>query len=436
MQKKYLKIISIIILFILSLLYLYYYRPLVDDELYGYGFGINILNGLVPYRDFNMIVTPIFSYLTAFFLWIFGEYLIVYHIIISGIIIGITILSYKKIGYKCIIIYLTLLIYPYTGYNMFSILLLFFLLSLNEESKRCLILEVLLISMMILTKQVLGILIIPSLIYSKNRKKSFLIYLGIALVFILGLVFNNSLNNFIDYCFLGMFDFSSSNSKGFNFLLLIEIFIISYLIYEFIKKKDKKILYILLFQIMCFPIVNYYHFVISFVPFLYYIISIKNNYLNFAISVFMITFFVVYSVGEMVRDDNYLYHSNSKIENFYEGRMVGNYLYDSVLSIDEIIKKYKWDRYYLLGNFSYIVKLSNGDTINKFDLINNGNMGYNGSEKYIDEIEEYCISNKCLFIIENRSEPATNQTNIDILEYIQENYIQDIGSNVFKVYIN
>ena len=187
---------------------------------------------------------------------------------------------------------------------------------------------------------------------------------------------------------------------------------------------------------MCFPIVNYYHFVISFVPVLYYVISLKNNYLNFAVSVFMITFFVVFSIGEMVKDDNYLYHSNSKIENFYEGRMVGNYLYETVLNIDEIINKYEWDKYYLLGNFSYIVKLSNDDTINKFDLINNGNMGYNGSNKYIDEIDKYCSSKKCLFIIENRSEMTTNQTNVDILEYIQENYIQDIGSNVFKVYIN
>lgn len=187
---------------------------------------------------------------------------------------------------------------------------------------------------------------------------------------------------------------------------------------------------------MCFPIVNYYHFVISFVPVLYYLLSLKSNYLNFAISVFMITFFVVFSVGEMVKEDQYLYLSNSKYENFYEGRMVGNYIYGTVDSIDKLIDKYEWDRYYLLGNFSYIVKLSNGDEINKFDLINNGNMGYDGSSKYIKEIDEYCSSNKCLFIIENRSEESTNQTNTDILEYIEDNYLQDISSSVFKVYVN
>ena len=69
---------------------------------------------------------------------------------------------------------------------------------------------------MILTKQVLGLLVIPSLIYSKNKKKSFLIYLGIGLIFILTLIFNNSLFSFVDYCFLGMFDFTSKNNEGFN----------------------------------------------------------------------------------------------------------------------------------------------------------------------------------------------------------------------------
>ena len=67
MQKKYLKVVGVVCLFILALVYLYYYRPLVDDELYGYGFGLNILKGLIPYKDFNMIITPLFSYIIAFF---------------------------------------------------------------------------------------------------------------------------------------------------------------------------------------------------------------------------------------------------------------------------------------------------------------------------------------------------------------------------------
>ena len=110
MSKTRLKIFILTILFVFALSYIYYYRPCVDDEVYGFGFGINILNGLAPYRDFNMIITPLFSYLIALILMIVGEYFIVYHIIISLIIVSITYFSYKKIGISSIAVYFLLLI--------------------------------------------------------------------------------------------------------------------------------------------------------------------------------------------------------------------------------------------------------------------------------------------------------------------------------------
>ena len=55
MKRKYIGIFVFVLSFLISLLYLYYFRPLVDDELFNYGFAKNILDGLIPYRDFNMI---------------------------------------------------------------------------------------------------------------------------------------------------------------------------------------------------------------------------------------------------------------------------------------------------------------------------------------------------------------------------------------------
>lgn len=438
MQKKWVKISLLVLLFFLALLYMYYYRPLVDDELYGFGFGVNILKGLVPYKDFNMIITPLFSYLVAGVLGIFGEYLIVYHIIICLIIVSITYMSYKKIGWSAVIIYLLLLVYPFTGYNMFSLFLMFILLNLDDSNdKKYLILEAVIISLMILTKQVLGLLVIPSLLYSKNRKKSFLIYLGIGLLFILTLVFNESLLEFIDYCFLGMFDFSSQNNEGFNFFVVLQLVIIGYLIYELKKKKDKKIFYILGFQIMSFPIVNYPHFIISFIPVVYYLFSCNNNsYVKLFASSFTIMYFIIFSVTIMYKGDMYMYFSNSKGDTFYKGRMVSNYLESTVNEVSRIIDRYEGYRYYVLGNLSYVVKLSLDDKIDKFDLINNGNMGYDGVSRYIEEIDEYCSENKCLFILENRGEESTNQTNVDILKYVEDNYMQNIGGSIYKIYSN
>ena len=121
-KKKLLKISVFTLLIIITVSYTYYFRYLVDDEFFNYGFAKNILDGLIPYKDFNMIVPPLFAYITALFLKICGKKLIVYHVLVAIIIAIITYISYKKIGKLALIIYLLLLIYPYTGYNMFALL--------------------------------------------------------------------------------------------------------------------------------------------------------------------------------------------------------------------------------------------------------------------------------------------------------------------------
>ena len=68
------------------------------DEIWNYGFAKNILDGLVPYKDFNMVVPPLFSYITSIVLWLFGERLLVYHIFIAVLVVAITYLAFQKIG--------------------------------------------------------------------------------------------------------------------------------------------------------------------------------------------------------------------------------------------------------------------------------------------------------------------------------------------------
>jgi len=152
--------------------------------------------------------------------------------------------------------------------------------------------------------------------------------------------------------------------------------------------------------------------------------------------VFVVTYVVFFSIGLTVRDKSYLYNSIEDKNCFYKGRMVGNYLYNTISDINDIIDTYQYDEYYVLGNFSYLVKLISNRDINKFDLINNGNMGFDGANRYIEEIDEYCSENKCLFILENREEESTNQTNVDILKYIEDNYLAQISGSIYKIYTN
>ena len=104
MKKKLLKILLFVTLVSLTVLYTYKVRILVDDELFNYGFAKNIIDGLIPYKDFNMIIPPLFAYITALVLKVFGQSLLVYHILTAVIITSITFMSAKKIGILSFII--------------------------------------------------------------------------------------------------------------------------------------------------------------------------------------------------------------------------------------------------------------------------------------------------------------------------------------------
>lgn len=438
-MKKYSKIIILIILSIITISYTYYIRPLVDDELFNFGFAWNIVKGLVPYKDFNMIIPPLFSYITAIPLAIFGKKLIIYHIIITIIIVTITNLSYKKIGWKAIIIYVLLLVYPYTGYNMFCLFLLFLLLELPEH-KNTDIITAIIISMMFLTKQTLGILVIPDIIFSKQRKKTLAIYGTSILLFLVYLIINNNLYEFIDYCILGMFDFTNKNSTGIKGFFIVEIIIIIILFIKAIKKKDKYLCYILCFQIITFPIVDYFHFIISFIPVVYILLKkITNNHFFVLYSVtFTITFFLLLNYSIIVGDKNYQFLEHYSVNNFMKERVTYKVTASYVKQIDSFLNEYKEYKPYILGNFSYLIKLNNDLKINKYDIINNGNMGYHGSDKYIKEIEEDCKEKKCVFVIsdEEITTKRTIQTNREILKYVNKNYEKKYSSNIFSIYSN
>lgn len=439
MKKKWLKYLFCFVLLLLTIGYTYYFRPIVDDELYNYGFSFNIVSGLVPYKDFNMIIPPLFNYLLAGILMVFGSKLIVYHVVVAIMVLLIFMISYKSIGKRAFIIYLLLLIYPYAGYNIFALSLLFILFFIEDRDKND-IWEPIIISMMFLTKQTLGLLVIPSLIYSKNKKKTFAIYLVFIFVFLLYLIGNGTVEQFFDYCLFGMFDFAGKNATGIGLLTIVEIIIIIALAYFSYKTKRKDLFFCLMFQIMALPIVNYIHFIISFVPVVYLVFKEfrDNNYLYILGMVGVLAFFISFNYAVCVGIGNYNYLEFYEVDNFMKGRVTYSITDNYVLSAKKFIDNYEEYTPYILGRFSYLMKLNHGLPINKYDIINNGNMGYKGAERYLEEIDNHCKKNKCIFIIndDEASISITVQTNMEILEYVKNNYNAIYNSNTFSVYIN
>ena len=433
--KKY--ILVFFLVYIFCFLYSFFISDIFNDEIWNYGFSYNIANGLVPYRDFNMIVTPLYSFLVAFFIRIFGGYLWSIHLFNGVVLTAIIYFSYRKIGIKSLILIPFIFLNCYPGYNIFSLLVILVLLNLvDKEFKYKDYILGLLVGVMFLTKQSIGFcLVIPLMYYANNKLKGMIGFISLIIIFLVYLMLNSALYEFIDYCFLGMFNFGDSN-KLFLFLG-VEVIVCLWLMYKLFKSKfrDRKIFYILMYQIVTVPIFDDYHFIIGFIPVMYYVLSsinIKKYKIKYYI---IISFFSVCCWNFLIRDfkeinlwndkDSYLY--GRKIPAYVDLEEITNYIIDNSNSYNHI---------YFFSKNAYFVKLNAKYQLDKFDLINNGNMGYKGSKMYIEEIRDYCSNKTCMFILYKYEFDSATQTNKDIVNFVIDNYELHEEIHWFDIYTN
>ena len=60
-MKKGKKVLIIAFLFLAYLFITMIVNQLQNDEIWSYGFAHNIYKGLIPYKDFNLISTPLYT---------------------------------------------------------------------------------------------------------------------------------------------------------------------------------------------------------------------------------------------------------------------------------------------------------------------------------------------------------------------------------------
>ena len=84
MNKKR-DLLEFFLMFILAFIFSMVFHTLSNDEIWNYGFAYNISTGLVPYRDYNVVTTPLYPIIDAIFMILFGKNVIV-HYIFSSII--------------------------------------------------------------------------------------------------------------------------------------------------------------------------------------------------------------------------------------------------------------------------------------------------------------------------------------------------------------
>lgn len=311
-MKKNLVLYTIIFLVIFSTIII---KPINDlDEIWNYNTARAISEGLIPYKDISMITTPLLPMLTAIFLKIIANEIIISRIIAAIVWTGILFTIYKILKYLIQEENICLIITGLIGilcsdiycidYNVFVLLIALIVLYLELKNisqfnlKHDFIVGIL-SGIAICTKHSIGITLagvvfLYKILFIQNREqikkytKSIIIrIIGILIPIILlfvYLIFTGAISEFIDYAVLGISTFSNKISylgllqndkieiRLFSILVPISITLmgIILIISKILKKENDKIqkiltifIYSLSIIIVMYPISDVIHFLIG-----------------------------------------------------------------------------------------------------------------------------------------------------------------------------
>lgn len=452
MKKYYPYLLIFLVSFVIAFLYNFFLLNVNCDEIWNYGFSYNMLHGLVPYRDFNVVVTPLFFMLGSLFVGIFGNHIWAYDIYIAVIVSILTCLCYFKMGKVGLLLFPIFVPHFGPSYNALCFLLCFIiLLLLDTNVKNRDFLIGILVACVFLTKQSIGaVLFLVLFLCSIKRLKALCGFLIPNLLFLIYLIYSESFFGFIDYCFLGLLDFNESNL---NFsIAYMPLFIISFvmIVISFVKSgfKNKKLFFILGFQSVAYPIFDANHVMLGILFYLAYLLDVYKEKLkkNFKYYLIISSAFLL-SYCTLSYDNYHLYSDKDSI-------LYGKGIYDSELqstsNYDMVIKELKkviinridnYDNVFVFSlyrtDFAYVCKLDLGIPIGKLDLINNGNMGYHGGDKSVNSISSICSNSKCLFVMDDNTLEFFGQANKKIYDFVVSNYkkIDEVKKDVLKISI-
>ena len=455
------------------------------DEIWNFNFARNISNGLLPYKDFNMLQTPLLSFILGGILKLFGQELFVMRIASLVLGAGILFIAFKilrelKINTKWSIFSSALLFLFikdsfYIDYNyailFVTLLLIYIELKYKNYSVKYNVLIGLLAGITILLKQSTGIIIsaitVLYLLLEKRDKETVKAILyrvtGVlipCIIFVIYLFLTNSMSSFIDYCIMGIGTFQNKISylkllRGKDltaFLaLLVPVTLIILLVINLLHVKQGKlkenIQDIILFVfslgqfIMIYPISDDIHFKIAAFPtimaILYYVCKSIQELKNIKLSIFIEHFMNIITisfVGLLILEsinDIYLYSQTDKsILKHFSNIPISSTLQDRIIEVDNFIQNEKKDVYILDSEAAvYMIPL---DRYNKdFDMFLKGNLGQASEEGQIEKIKNM---KDTLILIKNNKIPLNWQTPKEVITYVKEN-LRKVGTvSFFDIY--
>lgn len=430
-MKKYVSYLKYVFVFVAALIFLNFI-PFDLDEIWNYGFMHNMYEGLVPYKDFNMVITPFFPFLFSLPFYIFGSNLLVVNVCQSILITAVFILLEKLFG-KTAYLLLIILFFNYdmiyASYNFFAFFLFLLLLWMEKKEVNDYLIGVV-IGFAVLTKQSIGgCLALVSLFYLFKDYRKFFKRVGGALiptfVFIIYMFISNCYKEFWDLCIMGMFDFGKQNYIGSTWVIIVFVLCLGFIIYKIVKdKKNINNYYILAFSSITIPMFDYFHFKYFLLGLLFLVLGKVNlKKLNLDLLMYGCIGGIVLVNLLVTFQDKGVYPNNI---NHFEYRYISNKHIKETKEVSNKLMKYQERGVLFLFEQSYYYKIVNDLKIDYFDLINTGNWGYDGSkklEKALKDKKDY------VFVINKYSYIDAKQTDKVALNYVLEN-----GTKIDEVY--
>lgn len=425
------------------------------DELWNYNFARNIHDGLVPYRDFNIVQMPLLSMICAIALKIFGNQLIIMRFLAVGLMSLMFFISYKILKLVTneriadfiliglLVLYKDILCIDY-NYAVLLIALILLYIELKNVKESFLEYDFkynfvlgLIAGLAILCKQTTGIAVsmacIGYKIFAIRNKDDIKIFLKIAfarllgvivpvIIFMIYLVMNNAVKDFVDYTILGLKTFSNKipYTSLFHdkllFLIAIIVPVVLLLMFEmlFRKKYNAKIYVFFAYAIssfvVTFPISDKIHFLTgSLITILagIYIIFDKFIYnreyskmfkvISYSIYSFASIFLILIILFSSVKNINEKYIKISKEKELAHFINIPESLglKSRIFEIDKYIleNEDQGKKVYILDAEAVIYTIPL-DIYNKdYDMFLKGNLGGKGEKGIIDRIskEENCV---------------------------------------------
>lgn len=462
------------------------------DELWNYNFARNISDGLIPYKDFNIIQAPLIPMICSIFLKIFCNELIIMRILAVIMMTLIFFFLYKitkkvtntEIANLILVIVLILfrdilcIDYNYAVLLIAMIMLYIELTKENKQKEKLFKYEFkynfilgIMAGLAVLCKQTTGIAIMFASagykIFEIRKKEDIKTFIKIAftrllgsfipiLIFVIYLITNNAFKDFIDYAILGISTFSNKieyktlfeNKETALLAAVVPISIIIMFVLMFFKKTNKKVniffAYSISSFIVAFPISDKIHFltgslitIIAIIYLIYEYIIKKIDKSKKIILVGIISFVEIVLLLSIFIDESVrLYENYIKVEkedelNHFAYIPKDEGLNERIIEIDNYIIdiEEQGKKVYIIDAEAALYNIPLSKYNKDYDLFCKGNLGSKGEQGIIERIKD---EDDAIYLI--KKDNLNWQNPNKVREYIINNLKYKGEISIFYIY--